>query len=227
MRNPRSRRRRNCRSCSSTPGRQQNGRPGALRPNYFPALLAPGCADDTHHRQRARRSAAARITSRWSRRSAWREQRVWLSSGYFVPPHQEREDVWQEPPAEASMCSLVVPSIQRCARPPCMPARRLRRSAGGRRTDLRNAERRAAFQARRGGRRLDRDRLIQPRPPQCRVQQRGRCDHSRCRHRGRRSRHCCSATWQCPRQITLHAWQRRSFDERLDEMKARLWQYWM
>ena len=27
--------------------------------------------------------------------------------------------------------------------------------------------------------------------------------------------------------ITLHGWRRRSLNERLDEMKARLWEYWM
>ena len=27
--------------------------------------------------------------------------------------------------------------------------------------------------------------------------------------------------------VTLPAWQRRSFDEHLDEIRARLWEYWM
>jgi cardiolipin synthase len=153
------------------------------------------------------------------------ERRIWLSSGYFVPPHQEREDM-----AKASRrgvdLRLVVPSHSdvESAVYAARAAYGDLLESGAQIFEMQNAVLHSKLAVvdgvwtAIGSSNLDRrsvvfnnevDAIILGNDTAAQVE-------------ALLQRDMAAST-----PITLHGWRRRSLDERLDEMKARLWEYWM
>ena len=95
-------------------------------------------------------------------------RRVWLSSGYFVPPHQEREALAKTARAGVDV-RIITPSHSDVQAAVYAARAAYGDSAGGGREDLRGRKRGVALEA--GGHRwgVERNRFVQPRPPQRRV----------------------------------------------------------
>jgi len=151
--------------------------------------------------------------------------RVWLSSGYFVPPHQEREDLARTARRGVDL-RLVLPSHS-----DVQDAVYAGRAAygdllevGARIYEMQNAvlHSKAAVVdgvwTTIGSSNLDRrsvvfnnevDAIILGTDTASQVEAMLERDMAECR------------------QVTLETWQRRSFEERLREIRARLWEYWM
>lgn len=202
---------------------KQHGDPAAAA-NYFPVIPREGV-------QTARIIGSAPgderplyfISLEQAVRSA--RQRIWLSTGYFVPPHQEREDLGK--PARRSVdVSIVVPSHSEVE-----AAVYAGRAAYG---DLLQDgahifEMRTAVLHSKlatvdgvwtaiGSSNLDRrsvvfnndvDAIVLGADTASQVETLLRQDMA----------------MSAP--VSLQAWEHRPIGERLDELKARLWQYWM
>jgi len=152
-------------------------------------------------------------------------QRVWLSSGYFVPPHQEREDLYKTARANIDV-RVVVPSHS-----DVQPAVYAARAAygdllgsGAHIYELRNAVLHSKLTTVDGvwsvvgSSNLDRrsvvfnneiDAIILGRNTASQVEEILRQDMA------------------MSHEITLAEWRQRSLAEHWDEVKARLWEYWM
>lgn len=151
--------------------------------------------------------------------------RVWLSSGYFVPPHPEREDLARTARAGVDV-RIIVPSYSDV--PATVAAARASYGdlleAGARIYEVHNAVLHSKLAtvdgvwSTIGSSNLDRrsvvfnnevDAIILGRATAAQVEDVLRQDMA------------------MAREITLAAWRRRSLGERWDELKARVWQYWM
>lgn len=152
-------------------------------------------------------------------------QRVWLSSGYFVPPHQEREDLARTARAGVDL-RIVVPSHSDV--PGTVYAARAAYGdlleAGAHIYEVQNAVLHSKLAtvdgvwSTVGSSNLDRrsvvfnnevDAIILGRETAAQVEAILRADMA------------------MAKEITLEAWRHRSLAERWDELKARVWQYWM
>ncbi|HVC60995.1 MAG TPA: phospholipase D-like domain-containing protein [Acetobacteraceae bacterium] len=152
-------------------------------------------------------------------------KRVWVSSGYFVPPHQEREDLARTARAGIDL-RIVVPSHADV--PATVYAARAAYGdllgAGAHIYEVRNAVLHSKLAtidgvwSTVGSSNLDRrsvvfnnevDAIILGRDTAAQVEAILRQDMA------------------LAHEITLAEWRRRSLAERWDELKARLWQYWM
>jgi len=151
--------------------------------------------------------------------------RVWLSSGYFVPPHEEREALGRTARDGVDL-RIVVPSHSDV--PATVAAARAAYGdlleAGAHIYEVHNAILHSKLAtvdgvwSTVGSSNLDRrsvlfnnevDAIILGRATAAQVEAILRQDMA------------------LAHEITLAAWRRRSFGERLDELKARIWQYWM
>jgi cardiolipin synthase len=152
-------------------------------------------------------------------------QRVWLSSGYFVPPHEEREDLGKTARAGIDV-RIVVPSHSdvQAAVYAARAAYGDLLGAGAQIYELRNAVLHSKLATVDGvwsvvgSSNLDRrsvvfnnevDAIILGRDTASQVEAILRQDMA------------------MSHEITLAGWRRRSLGERWEEIKARLWQYWM
>jgi cardiolipin synthase len=153
------------------------------------------------------------------------ERRIWLSSGYFVPPHQEREDMTKAARRGVDL-RVVVPShsdIESAVYAGRAAYGDLLES-GVQIFEMQNAVLHSKLAVvdgvwtAIGSSNLDRrsvvfnnevDAIILGADTAAQVEALLQRDMA------------------ASKSVTLPAWQRRSFDERLDEMKARLWEYWM
>jgi cardiolipin synthase len=152
-------------------------------------------------------------------------QRVWLSSGYFVPPHEEREDLAKTARAGVDV-QIVVPSHSDV--PATIYAARASYGdllqAGAHIYEVHNAVLHSKLAtidgvwSTVGSSNLDRrsvlfnnevDAIILGRDTAAQVEAILRQDMT------------------MAHDITLAKWQQRSLGERWDELKARVWQYWM
>ena len=152
-------------------------------------------------------------------------QRVWVSSGYFVPPHEEREDL--DRTARAGIDVRIVAPSHADVQDAVYAARAAYGDlleAGASIYEVHNAVLHSKLAtvdgvwSTIGSSNLDRrsvvfnnevDAIILGRDTAAQVEAILRQDMA------------------MSRQITLAEWRRRSLGERWDEMKARLWQYWM
>jgi cardiolipin synthase A/B len=152
-------------------------------------------------------------------------QRVWLSSGYFVPPHEEREDL--DRTARAGIDVRVVAPSHSDVQSAVYAARAAYGDllqSGAHIYEVHNAVLHSKLATVDGvwsvvgSSNLDRrsvvfnneiDAIILGRDTAGQVEAILRQDMA------------------MSHEITLAAWQRRSVAERWDEIKARLWQYWM
>ncbi len=151
--------------------------------------------------------------------------RVWLSTGYFVPPHQEREDLGKAARRGVD-ARVVVPShtdVQDAVYAGRAAYGDLLES-GARIYEVQNAVLHSKIATvdgvwtSIGSSNLDRrsvvfnnevDAIVLGTDTAAQVEAMLERDMA------------------ASRQITLEAWQRRSFDEHMREIGARLWQYWM
>jgi cardiolipin synthase len=153
------------------------------------------------------------------------ERRIWLSSGYFVPPHQEREDLTKAARRGVDV-QLVLPS-----RTDVQSAVYAGRAAygdllesGAQMFEMRNAVLHSKLAVvdgvwtAIGSSNLDRrsvvfnnevDAIVLGTDTGLQVQALLQRDMAE------------------SKPITLQAWRQRSFNERLRELRARLWEYWM
>ena len=153
------------------------------------------------------------------------ERRIWLSSGYFVPPHQEREDLTKAARRGVDV-QLVLPS-----RTDVQSAVYAGRAAygdllesGAQMFEMRNAVLHSKLAVvdgvwtTIGSSNLDRrsvvfnnevDAIVLGTDTGLQVQALLQRDMAE------------------SKPITLQAWRQRSFNERLRELRARLWEYWM
>jgi len=203
--------------------KQQNGNPVPAA-NYFPALprqgvqtilivgSAPGDQRPLYYISLERAIRAA-------------EKHIWLSSGYFVPPHQEREDLAKAARRGVDL-RLVLPSHSdvedavyagRAAYGDLL-------EAGARIFEMQNAVLHSKLAVidgvwtTIGSSNLDRrsivfnnevDAIILGADTAAQVEALLQRDMA------------------ASAPVTLQAWERRSMDERLNEFEARLWEYWM
>ena len=153
------------------------------------------------------------------------QKRIWLSSGYFVPPHQEREDLGNAARRGVDL-RIVVPSHSdveaavyagRAAYGDLL-------ESGAHIFEVQNAVLHSKLAVidgiwtAVGSSNLDRrgvvfnndvDAIILGSATAAQVETLLQRDMAE------------------SKAVTLPAWQRRSFDEHLDEIRARLWEYWM
>ena len=203
--------------------KEQNGNPVPAA-NYFPALprqgvqtilivgSAPGDQRPLYYISLERAIRAA-------------EKHIWLSSGYFVPPHQEREDLAKAARRGVDL-RLVLPSHSdvedavyagRAAYGDLL-------EAGARIFEMQNAVLHSKLAVidgvwtTIGSSNLDRrsvvfnnevDAIILGADTAAQVEALLQRDMA------------------ASAPVTLQAWERRSMDERLNEFEARLWEYWM
>ncbi len=123
----------NSSDCSSAHGRNRTAircrQPTTSRPSRVRAYR-PFASSAAHRAIRGRS-----ITSPSKRAIRAAEKRIWLSSGYFVPPHQEREDLAKAARRGVDL-RLVLPSHTDVEDAVYRRASSLRRPAGSRRTHL-------------------------------------------------------------------------------------------
>jgi cardiolipin synthase len=150
---------------------------------------------------------------------------VWLSSGYFVPPHQEREDLGRTA-RDGVDVRIIVPSHSDV--PATVSAARASYGdlleSGAHIYEVHNAVLHSKLAtvdgvwSTIGSSNLDRrsvvfnnevDAIILGRATAAQVEAVLRQDMA------------------MAHEITLRAWRHRSLGERWDELKARIWQYWM
>jgi cardiolipin synthase A/B len=203
--------------------RKQNGNP-VRAANYFPALprqgvqtiriigSAPGDNRPLYYLSLERAIRAA-------------EKRIWLSSGYFVPPHQEREDLGKAARRGVDL-RLVLPS-QSDVEPAVYAGRAAYGDlleSGAHIFEMRNAVLHSKLAVvdgvwtAIGSSNLDRRSVIFNNEVDAIVL--GADTASQVEALLQRD-----MAESAP--ISLQAWEHRSFHERLEEFEARLWEYWM
>ena len=213
---------RRCSDCSSTRGRSRRAIRFSLRA-IFRRSRGRVCKRFASSAACPARSARCTPLAQTAVRAA--VHRAWLSSGYFVPPHQEREDLAKAARRGVDL-RLVVPShadvhdavyAGRAAYGDLL-------EAGGRIYEVRNAVLHSKIAVvdgvwtAIGSSNLDRrsvvfnnevDAIVLGTETASQVQALLERDMAN----------------SVP--ISLQEWQRRPFDERVHELGARLWQYWM
>ena len=152
-------------------------------------------------------------------------QRIWLSTGYFVPPHQEREDLGKAARAGVDV-SIVVPSHSdveaavyagRAAYGDLL-------ETGARIFEMQNAVLHSKLATvdgvwtAIGSSNLDRRSVVFNNEVDAIIL--GADSASQVETLLRRD-------FAMSKPVALQRWEDRSLDERLSELKARLWQYWM
>jgi len=203
--------------------KQQNGDP-VLTANYYPPLprqgvqtvriigSAPGDDKPLYYLSFERAIRAA-------------NSRIWLSSGYFVPPHQEREDLGRAARRGIDL-RLVVPSHSDAE-----SAVYAGRAAygdllqrGARIFEMQNAVLHSKLAVvdgvwtAIGSSNLDRRSVVFNNEVDAIIL--GSDTASQVEALLQRDMAASAA-------VTLEAWQRRAFSERLHELKAQVWEYWM
>jgi cardiolipin synthase A/B len=153
------------------------------------------------------------------------ERRIWLSSGYFVPPHQEREDLARAARRGVDL-RLVVPrhtDVQSAVYAGRAAYGDLL-EAGAQIWEVQNAVLHSKLAVidgvwtMIGSSNLDRRSVVFNNEVDAIILG---------SDTGAQVQALLQGVMAQSRPITLQAWQHRTFDERLREWRARLWQYWM